>query len=460
MRAASSNAQTDRLRSSCLTEKRHVRFSLRFRGKAICVVSQLKTTEVNSMADRRSVAIAPANEAPRRRLLRAACHLATAGIAVFALTAQAAPPPAAKFTLGPPVAVDYAPWIKTRFPDEHVSFTKGPGGFRLWSSAGSGDTLVYSSADLLHFLPATAGPVFGPPRTAKSSFDENYAGAGAVVIDPANPREFYMLYEADSFCYGTSPRVCKGSDYYWASIGIAHADDPLNTGNPKRWTGFANEQNEAGRTAALVSPDKKPPAPPALGYYGDGIPSGFVDPRDPLHRYLYAYFEYHPNPQRSDAESRVEVARDAFTDLRSPKLAPDFKKFDIAPGPQHGFSVQFDDRGSPIVPSAAGGACTSQERPSVSYNTALQKYLMVLVCNRIPGGATRDWYYTTTDNIDAQAWAVPLPLAQYSSDLPWYPSLVSPDQPDSNTTGGSGVIFFQWGTYAPYTRTFSIAPPA
>lgn len=353
------------------------------------------------------------------------------------------------FTLGPPTLIDYLPWKKLRLPDEHVSFIKYPDGFRIWSSAANGYTFVYKSTDLVHFSPATANPVFGPPRPGSASFDQNYAGAGQVVRDPANPKKLFMLYEADSYCYGNSPSVCAGPFYYWATVGTAQADDPAETGNPRDWGGFPGNQNAAGRTAALVSPDSKPSAVPPAGYYGNGIPSGFVDPQDPGHTYLYAFYEYHPYPQAKANQSRIEAARDAFADLRNG--APSFKKFN------NGFIAPFDQAGQPVVPIDASGNCASQQRPSVSYNTVLGRYLMILVCNPSKGNRIPQWYYTTTTSIDTQAWATPIPLATFSGGHAWYPSFVSPDQPDGSTTDGTGLIFFQWQNYVPYEVTFSIS---
>jgi hypothetical protein len=381
----------------------------------------------------------------------AAVFAACADRAMLVRTSSAVRPgPVGGFSVSAPTAVNYQPWITDRIPDEHVSFIKYPDGFRIWSSAASGYTFVYKSTDLVHFSPVTPGPVFGPPKPGLSSFDENYAGAGQVVRDPANPKVLYMLYEADSYCYGNAPRACTDSNYYWAAVGIAYADDPGETGSPKNWSGFARDQNAAGRTAALVSPDSKPSTPPAPGYYGNGIPSGFVDPQDPKHVYLYAFYEYHPNPQTSSNMSRIEVARDSFTDLRNG--APSFKKF------SSGFITPFDQAGGQVVPVDALGDCASQERPSVSYNTVLRRYLMLLVCNPSGGNGIPRWYYTTTRSIETQAWATPLPFATFPLGHAWYPSLVSPDQPDGSTTDATGLIFFQWGTYAPYTATFSIRP--
>lgn len=365
--------------------------------------------------------------------------------------ASAAPGRGASISLGPPTAINYLPWVKLRLPDEHVSFIKYPDGFRVWSSAGNGYTFVYKTTDLAHFSPATANPVFGPPKPGTPSFDQNYAGAGQVVRDPANPTKLFMLYEADSYCYGNAPPVCAGPFYYWATVGTAQADDPNQTGNPREWTGFPLDENAAGRTAAVVSPDRKPSAVPSPGYYGDGIPSGFVDPKDPTHAYFYAFYEYHPYPQTKSNDSRIEAARDTFADLRSGAVS--FKKFN------NGFTARFDGAGKPVVPVDASGDCASQQRPSVSYNTVLKRYWMILVCNPSTGNRIPRWYYTTTAEIEKQAWATPLPLATFNSGHAWYPSFVSPDQQDGSTTDGTGLIFFQWEAYLPYALTFSVTPP-
>jgi hypothetical protein len=233
-------------------------------------------------------------------------------------------------------------------------------------------------------------------------------------------------------------------------LGIAQAVDTEANGAPTGWSGFSGRRNAAGRTVAVASPDGPSATVPPQGYYGNGIPSGFVDPRDPEHRYLYLYYDYHPFPA-DDNNQHIEVARATFASLRAG--APVFEKF--ADGR---FGAPFDRAGQRIVAVDAAGGCVRQGNPAVSYNTVLRRYLMVYGCtaNRSP----TQWYYATTTSMETQAWSAPRLLVRFERGHPWYPSLISPDQKDNFTTDGSGKIFCQWGRYAPYVASFTIATPS
>jgi hypothetical protein len=386
----------------------------------------------------------------KRLLALAACVIACGGAANVARAQVDRPPDGSIFRVSDPVAVDFRPWAALRFPDEHMSFIKYSDGYRIWSSSAGGRAFVWTSSDLKTFTPAATNPVFGPPAGPDQSFDRNYAGPGEVIRDPAYPKKYYMLYEADTRCYGDPPQ-CGPVQPYWASVGIAQAVDTETNGAPTNWSGFAGRQNAAGRTVAVASPDGPPPTVPPQGYYGDGIPSGFVDPQDSAHTYLYAYYDYHPYPV-DDGNQHIEVARATFASVRAG--APVFQKF--ADGR---FGAPFDHAGQRIVQVDPAGDCVRQGNPTVSYNTVLRRYLMVYTCT--PRGRTpTQWYYTTTTSMETQVWSTPRLIARFERGHPWYPSLISPDQKDNFTTDGSGKIFCQWGRYAPYVATFTIAAPS
>ncbi len=73
----------------------------------------------------------------------------------------------------------------------------------------------------------TTEPVFGPSPAKYGSFDDSYAGAGQVVVDPRDATTLHMLYEGNNDCHG-SPPGCHGP--FWATVGIAVARDPYQTG--------------------------------------------------------------------------------------------------------------------------------------------------------------------------------------------------------------------------------------
>jgi hypothetical protein len=346
--------------------------------------------------------------------------------------------------------------IESGFPDEHVSYLKYSHSqkgyvYSVWSGSRAGTALVYAgNATLTHFTTPVTEPVFGPASgdTSPDNFDRNYAAPGQVVEDPSNPKTLYMLYEANNDCYGTS---CRGSNYAWADPGITESVGSASR-YPHNWTGFPSDKNVWGRTEAVRTPDKKPTTLPMKGgYWGDGLPSGFVDPMDPTHQYLYLFYSYHRYPTPSPDSATIEVARDTFADLRGG--TPNFQKFDTN---TKSFDIPFDGRGTSIVPPSADGSCAIEGWQSVSWNATLGAYLMIIACKKNDFDIAERWYYTTCSDLETEAWAPPVLLHAFTR-LSWNASPVSLDQMDGYTTDSSGLMFFQHASYAPYTVPFSVA---
>jgi hypothetical protein len=361
------------------------------------------------------------------------------------------------FALGTPRAIAFRSMLD--FPDEHVSFLKYDSGsqsyWTIWSANRQGRGVVYQADAALDpgsFTMPAGNPIFGPADVRDkdpANFDKGYAGAGQVVRDPNDPSVLYMLYEGNNDCYG---QTCAGSNYAWANPGIAVA-----TGGPFP-TGWAGPSpNPWGRTAAVLTPDQpnRPTSVPAQpGYFGDGLPSGIVDPNDPT--YLYLYYSYHPYPRPQKPFAQIEVARDAFSDLES-GMPGGFKKYDAADG---AFDAAYNGAGSAIVAAPADGKCNGDvSQPAVSWNTALGEYVMVFTCHNM-GGATALWYYSTCAcaTLSSQNWSTPVLLKDWGNQFSPRPSPVSPDQQDSSTTSGTGLIFYQHGNYKPYIVPFTIGP--
>ena len=347
--------------------------------------------------------------------------------------------------------------VRRGLPDEHTSFLKYPDGtFRMWSGTAAGGLAVVLKAGpaLGRFIRPASGKILGPPGPgSEESFDHDYAAPGQVVQDPADPTKLYMLYEAEWLCFGSPPSCPPRSERpsTWVSVGIAQADDPGADGYPRKWTGFLKDPktNRFGRTIALGSPDPKPPADPGThGYYGLGIPSGMVDPRT---GYLYAFYTYHALPGTIDADHdhRVEVARVSFATLHSG--VPVWLKWDA---PESRFDIPWDGRSYPILTQATTvPACANENHPSVSYNVALGRYLMVVICNA-------EWYYSTATSMEAQDWTTPQLLAPIvpgckHACADWYPSPVSLDRPSSSTTSQNGFIYFLRANHY-WRRSFTI----
>jgi hypothetical protein len=207
-----------------------------------------------------------------------------------------------------------------------------------------------------------------------------------------------------------------------------------------------------GRTEAVQTPDTRPSTLPLVtGYWGDRIPSGIVDPKDPSHRYLYMFYAYHPYPAPSPDSATIEVARDSFSDLRAG--TPKFQKFNTG---TKSFDIAYDGRGTSIVPPSSDGFCPLRGWSAVSWNTTLNAYLMIIACKQNDNYNPERWYYTTCSDLNTETWTTPV-LLQVFSDLSWNASPISLDQMNGYTTDSSGLIFSQYGAYQPYVAPFSVS---
>lgn len=306
-------------------------------------------------------------------------------------------------------------------PDEHSAFVQVGGSYRAWLAGNidgvHGSTALLSTSDGVSFTPVVhaggvAQPVFGPePGPA---FDSYYAAPGTVLL--ANGK-YLMIYHGEDHTW-------NGQVYpttFYATVGLATSADGIH------WT----------RVGPIITArDPKPSTVPAHST-GAAVPSAIV-----ANGYIYVFYTDYPNPGAPDANQPglIQVARAAVGSATVPQA---WQKFYNG-----GFSQPSDSYGnsSAIVP-LPNAACAPERQAGISYNTFLASYLLTYVCDS-------GWFFVTST--DLIHWSAPsmffsAPFSnnnlQTGQQFDWYPTLFTPGQPNNQTTGQSGYVYYAQGDW-------------
>jgi hypothetical protein len=354
-----------------------------------------------------------------------------------------------------------------------------------------GDAFVLQTFDFQHFFfPPGFGnaqhgrAAFWPAHPAGGScaypgvthFDEQYAAPGSVVQDPTlPPGNLIMIYEAEIHC----PPASKGMAAGWVSIGVTRS---VNGGRtwpaPIAQKGFEQDSLEYGngRYAGLTLPGT-PLRTAANEFFGDSLPSAFVDDRDASgDYYIYVPYQFTGAPG-AKADARIHIARaklgDRFGHHEAGQLH--FTKWHNGGWTQEGRGGQEDGVSPPC------GVSYGEGNPQIVYNDALQRYMMIFVCTTYRCAAASkceatddSLYFSTATSLAIQDWT-PAQLIENSTHprvaLPtggWimdggYPSLVSPGCKEGHL-GLTGSIFLLKGNPLGerrfVSRSFMIKPAA
>jgi len=350
-------------------------------------------------------------------------------------------------------------------------------------------TFVLKSSDFRHFTFApgfgNAGhgqAVFWAPHPGSGNcgystvthFDEQYVGAGSVFQDPTLPTgNLIMIYEAEVHC----PRAPNGMGAGWASIGVARSSDGgKNWPTPTIQPGFKSDWLEygSGRYAGITLPGT-PPRTVYNQFYGDALPSAFIDDMDPSgDYYLYVPYQFTGRP-KTPADAKIHIARAKLGDRLGHHEAGrlHFYKWHHGGWTQEGLGGLEDG----VTPPC--GASYGEGGAQIEYNDALQRYVMTFVCTTYtcqPSGKCKptrlSLYYTTATRLAVQDWTPPQPIE--NSTYPdvvepnggevvdgGYPSFVSPGC-EPGHIGTSGTVFLLKGNVLGerhfVARSFTIKP--
>ena len=104
--------------------------------------------------------------------------------------------------------------------------------------------------------------------------------------------------------------------------------------------------------------------------------------------------------------------------------------------------------------------------PSITYNEALNAYLLTFVCVNVSSGVQTQgaWYFSTATSLEKQDWTTPQMIenTQFPIDTScshgtsfdgWYPSFMSPGL-EVGHTGRKGKVFFMNGCDGALGREF------
>ncbi|MBV1704282.1 MAG: hypothetical protein KGI57_09565 [Hyphomicrobiales bacterium] len=413
---------------------------------------------------------------------------------------------AATFSVSGDQALSYPASIQY-LPDEHVTVlpAAGPAAARAVDAprdffvamsnrvgaAHWGDAFVLRSSDFRHFDFAPGfgdarrgHAVFWPAHPAGGScahpgvthFDEQYAAPGSVVQDPTlPPGNLIMVYEAEIHC----PQSSKGMAAGWVSIGIARsADGGRSWPPPVAQKGYEGDWLEYGdgRYAGVTLPGA-PPKKAFDAFYGDALPSAFVDDRDPTGQfYLYVAYQFTGAPG-AEADARIHVARAWLGDRSGHRESGQLHFFKWRAG---GWT-QKGRGGSEDGASPPCGASYGEGGPQIAYDDALRRYVMTFVCTTYvcpsPGKceATEDsLFFATATSLAKQDWSPARKIERSTyrrvnrPDGGWivdggYPSFVSPGCKPGHL-GLTGSVFLlkgdPLGDRRFVSRSFAIKPAA
>ena len=367
------------------------------------------------------------------------------------------------FSVGPDQAPVYPKGLSI-IPDEHMTIMAPAAGSdpylmfaaNIQNAEGLGGPVVLETKDMQTFTFATgyARPVMNAPyalTTCKDTFDPefdlNYAGPGSVVQDPTQPAgHLIMIYEAENHCPGG-----VWQHFFYATIGFARSTDygktwpaPIDKelGGPNRYPVLK------GSTLEPITAEANPE------HMGDALPSAFVDKNFLYVTYLFA---------GPGGDGRIRVARGQLGS--SGEI--NFKKWYNGAFSEPGIGGQ----DSPVLPTSE---CDSENMGQISYNDALDLYMLTFVCKF--QGEKAAWYFSTATSLELENWTVPQLIA--NSEFPmttqcgknetgkqfdgWYPSFMSPGVASGHLSN-TGYVFFSDGCDSGprsfMSRTFAITGP-
>jgi hypothetical protein len=321
----------------------------------------------------------------------------------------------ASFSVGPDQALVY-PGDLPAVPDEHTTFLPirpGSSTYLVFAASmrtgGPAGAVVLQTSDLRTFTyaPNYKSPVMAPPikfltcsPAHNSEFDENYSAPGSVLQDPTRPAgHLIMIYEAENHCPGG-----VWQRHFYATVGLARSTDSGKTWPVPINGEFGGRDRRPVLKMAAAEPTTRETSPI---YRGNAIPSAFVDTNEKGEHYIYVPYIF--AGQGADGYQRMARAKLEDDDPRSsePGRRLTFAKW---------YKGSFSEPGiggldSGVTP--ARGCTGGQQQGQISYNDAIDQYLLTFVCVSLQGqpGNLKPfqaaWYYSTATSLELQNWTMP-----------------------------------------------------
>lgn len=321
---------------------------------------------------------------------------------------------------GPTVDVAFDGAVSPNYsPDTHLAVLRTGTGLE-WYLVATNQTYRYVGSSIPTSAPSPASPVLAP---SGSGFDRDYAGLSGVIQRPGGPPTSRIgFYHAEHHCPGQAGRTVN-------AVGIAFSSDSGVT-----WT---------GRTGLITSSVSSKPCD---GFTGVGQPSVIV-----ARGYVWVFFtDWTPTHANSIGVVRAPLSRAADPSA--------YRKYDGT-----AWTRALGGKGKPVIrrPTTADIFAAS---PSVSYNTALGRFVAVFETERGFFAATSTGLITWTS--PALLLRFPQPKSAVGAGDVWqsYPTLLDAATPGGPNTGASNYLYFAEGVWPhPHTlvrRWISVGMPA
>lgn len=320
-------------------------------------------------------------------------------------------------------------------PDDAISYFKEADGTArvFWAggtSNGAGRAIAMTTRDFVTFTPlvtegGNAVAVMQPSGPGTELFDADYSGPG-TVLRAANGADLIMIYHSENNMFGG---VHGPPIPFYASIGLARSGD-----NGRTWT----------RIGQIISGSAAKPATPAT--LGAAAPSVIA-----AGGYLYCFF----NDIIANGANVVHLARAPIETDGAPGTWMKWHRGSFSQPGLGGASTAVQGQAPPGITTVQAG------QPSVSFNTFLQRYVMLFYSHV-------GFHYSTSS--DLITWTHQGQLTQHESPqvanllrgqtFTYYPTFLSPDEPTSLTTNQAGFIYFAKGRWEEVAHTLHRRPLA
>ncbi len=380
-------------------------------------------------------------------------------VLIGASSAHSQAAPSWAMTLGPEQPVDIG--RLNNAPNGHVSYRSGGGSLTVWVAgrlpSGQKGAKGTQGTFALELHPPTWDTgalqgtkptlVFAAPHDSRltcdapAGFYRDYAAINSIIPGP-QPGELLGIVHGEFHPLGQT----RGGLPLLASIGIATSTDGIHWSAA---TQVVQGQDATSRGCDRVAASMKQ----AADNEGAAGPSAVVRD-DGGSKFIYVYYADRIRLTAPAPTMYIYVARAPWAGVGVPRGWQKWTRSAWIP-------VSDTLHAAPVITTPKGAG--ESAHPEVSYNSRLHRWLIVFHTNQELYAAS---------SADGLHWDAPQPLeaATVGARKPAFPTLIADGEPNQETTGGSGLLYYsrnEGNHYIGYRRTYAItqsiaraAPPA